>query len=99
MELAVARTSQGDPQFVGEKVTNQSIQKAFVVIGINTAFSSKRRRESVRETWMPQGEILYNVVFFVRFCNFSYLYDLILVIIFTPLSNPLIAKLMMQVRN
>ncbi|KMT19945.1 hypothetical protein BVRB_1g009910 [Beta vulgaris subsp. vulgaris] len=58
MELAVARTSQGDPQFVGEKATNQSIQKAFVVIGINTAFSSKRRRESVRETWMPQGEKL-----------------------------------------
>jgi hypothetical protein len=25
------------------------------MIGINTAFSSKRRRNSVRETWMPQG--------------------------------------------
>lgn len=30
-------------------------KKAFVVIGINTAFSSRRRRDSVRETWMPQG--------------------------------------------
>ena len=26
-----------------------------VVVGINTAFSSKKRRDSVRETWMPQG--------------------------------------------
>ncbi|KAI5074210.1 hypothetical protein GOP47_0010171 [Adiantum capillus-veneris] len=31
-------------------------QKAFVVIGINTAFSSHKRRDSIRETWMPQGE-------------------------------------------
>ncbi|XP_024529312.1 probable beta-1,3-galactosyltransferase 2 isoform X1 [Selaginella moellendorffii] len=33
-------------------------QKVFVVIGINTAFSSRKRRDSVRETWMPQGENL-----------------------------------------
>lgn len=33
-------------------------KKAFVVIGINTAFSSRKRRDSVRETWMPQGERL-----------------------------------------
>ncbi|XAR54284.1 Galactosylxylosylprotein 3-beta-galactosyltransferase [Bertholletia excelsa] len=33
-------------------------RKAFVVIGINTAFSSKRRRDSLRETWMPRGEEL-----------------------------------------
>lgn len=33
-------------------------QKAFVVIGINTAFSSRKRRDSVRATWMPQGEKL-----------------------------------------
>lgn len=32
--------------------------RAFVVIGINTAFSSRKRRDSVRETWMPQGEKL-----------------------------------------
>eukprot|EP01018_Ginkgo_biloba_P013264 Gb_32300 [translate_table: standard] len=30
-------------------------QKAYIVIGINTAFSSRKRRDSVRETWMPQG--------------------------------------------
>ncbi|XP_021775307.1 probable beta-1,3-galactosyltransferase 8 isoform X2 [Chenopodium quinoa] len=58
MELAVARTNQADPKITGEKASNHTLQKAFVVIGINTAFSSRRRRESVRETWMPQGEKL-----------------------------------------
>ncbi|KAM3238473.1 beta-1,3-galactosyltransferase 7 isoform X1 [Capsicum annuum] len=33
-------------------------KKVFVVIGINTAFSSRKRRDSVRETWMPQGDKL-----------------------------------------
>ncbi|XP_027150469.1 probable beta-1,3-galactosyltransferase 8 [Coffea eugenioides] len=33
-------------------------KKAFVVIGINTAFSSKRRRESLRETWLLKGNML-----------------------------------------
>ncbi|KAJ0483563.1 putative glycosyl transferase, family 31 [Helianthus annuus] len=54
-------------QSVPEKVNNSKLQtnktvfehtrrkKAFVVIGINTAFSSRRRRDSVRETWMPRG--------------------------------------------
>ncbi|CAL9037747.1 unnamed protein product [Musa banksii] len=44
-ELAAARTNSlgGGPK------------KAFVVVGINTAFSSKKRRESVRATWMPRG--------------------------------------------
>ncbi|XP_021718716.1 beta-1,3-galactosyltransferase 7-like [Chenopodium quinoa] len=30
-------------------------QKVFIVIGINTAFSSRKRCDSVRETWMPTG--------------------------------------------
>ncbi|CAN8312889.1 unnamed protein product [Cochlearia groenlandica] len=40
--------------------TTQANQKKkfFVVIGINTAFSSRKRRDSLRETWMPQGEKL-----------------------------------------
>lgn len=33
-------------------------KKVFMVIGINTAFSSRKRRDSVRETWMPRGEKL-----------------------------------------
>ncbi|KAK6128403.1 hypothetical protein DH2020_037879 [Rehmannia glutinosa] len=31
-------------------------KKVFMVIGINTAFSSRKRRDSVRETWMPRGK-------------------------------------------
>ncbi|XP_006656380.1 probable beta-1,3-galactosyltransferase 2 [Oryza brachyantha] len=30
-------------------------RKYFMVIGINTAFSSRKRRDSIRSTWMPQG--------------------------------------------
>ncbi|KAJ0247670.1 beta-1,3-galactosyltransferase 5 [Hirschfeldia incana] len=48
---------------VGVSTTNTSTQgnqrkKLFMVIGINTAFSSRQRRDSLRETWMPQGEKL-----------------------------------------
>lgn len=32
-------------------------RKYFMVIGINTAFSSRKRRDSIRGTWMPQGKI------------------------------------------
>ncbi|KAA3468431.1 putative beta-1,3-galactosyltransferase 8 [Gossypium australe] len=61
MELAVSRMSS-----VGNGVTlqkpksysNHTLQKAFVVIGINTAFSSRKRRDSLRQTWMPTGEKL-----------------------------------------
>ncbi|KAH7445146.1 hypothetical protein KP509_02G109300 [Ceratopteris richardii] len=35
-----------------------SRRKLFLVIGINTAFSSRKRRDSVRQTWMPRGEEL-----------------------------------------
>ncbi|KAK9065140.1 hypothetical protein SSX86_016523 [Deinandra increscens subsp. villosa] len=37
---------------------SKSKKKVFMVIGINTAFSSRRRRDSIRETWMPRGEKL-----------------------------------------
>lgn len=55
MELAVARTSRIGSQTAIEGAANRSLQKAFVVVGINTAFSSRRRRDSLRETWMPKG--------------------------------------------
>ncbi|KAH7685206.1 Glycosyl transferase family 31 protein [Dioscorea alata] len=61
MELAVARTSQtatSSSSLDGSLSTNKVLKKAFVVIGINTAFSSKKRRESVRETWLPRGSKL-----------------------------------------
>ncbi|XP_058094819.1 probable beta-1,3-galactosyltransferase 2 isoform X2 [Magnolia sinica] len=62
MELAAARAAQesilnGSPVSENLKITESSgRQKYLMVIGINTAFSSRKRRDSVRATWMPQGE-------------------------------------------
>ncbi|KAG4954666.1 hypothetical protein GYH30_040283 [Glycine max] len=66
MELAAARStrepeiSDGSNNTLASGVTTEGPprKKVFVVIGINTAFSSRKRRDSVRETWMPQGEQL-----------------------------------------
>lgn len=63
MELAAARStrepeiSDGSVNAADSGVSTEGPprKKAFVVIGINTAFSSRKRRDSVRETWMPQG--------------------------------------------
>jgi mitotic spindle assembly checkpoint protein MAD1 len=55
MELAVERARSGG---TGAGVSSRVPQKAFVVIGINTAFSSKKRRDSLRETWVPTGNRL-----------------------------------------
>ncbi|KAI8000973.1 putative beta-1,3-galactosyltransferase 2 [Camellia lanceoleosa] len=43
------------PKSINQKVA-KSNKKYFMVMGINTAFSSQKRRDSLRETWMPQGE-------------------------------------------
>ncbi|XP_020540680.1 probable beta-1,3-galactosyltransferase 8 isoform X1 [Jatropha curcas] len=58
MELTAARTSQYSGQNSIGRPNNRTLQKTFVVIGINTAFSSRKRRDSVRKTWMPKGEKL-----------------------------------------
>ncbi|KAI3464241.1 hypothetical protein Pfo_020904 [Paulownia fortunei] len=59
MELAAARTSKMVGQGARERASNHTtLHKAFVVIGINTAFSSKKRRDSLRETWVLKGEEL-----------------------------------------
>ncbi|XP_072972079.1 beta-1,3-galactosyltransferase 7-like [Typha angustifolia] len=59
MELAATRSSH-ELMSHGRSSSgsSQKKRKAFIVIGINTAFSSRKRRDSVRETWMPQGEKL-----------------------------------------
>jgi len=61
-ELSAARSLQesllnGSPVAEDFKVS-ESIgrRKYLMVIGINTAFSSRKRRDSIRYTWMPQGE-------------------------------------------
>ncbi|KAK4768518.1 hypothetical protein SAY87_003659 [Trapa incisa] len=57
--LLAAHTSKYyEPGGFTETASNRSAQRAFVVVGVNTAFSSKRRRDSLRETWMPTGEKL-----------------------------------------
>ncbi|KAL2498534.1 Beta-1 [Abeliophyllum distichum] len=38
--------------------STETRKMTFMVIGINTAFSSRKRRDSVRETWMPRGKSL-----------------------------------------
>ncbi|XXG60884.1 hypothetical protein AAC387_Pa04g2685 [Persea americana] len=66
MELTATRSAQemarvGNSLIVPPEASSREglpKEKAFVVIGINTAFSSRKRRDSIRETWMPQGEKL-----------------------------------------
>lgn len=61
MELSATRSSKGVGNSEGSSITSSTPKerkKAFMVMGINTAFSSRKRRDSVRETWMPQGEKL-----------------------------------------
>ncbi|PHU22291.1 putative beta-1,3-galactosyltransferase 3 [Capsicum chinense] len=64
MELAAARALQ-DCIMTGSPITEDlnipeltKKRKYLMVIGINTAFSSRKRRDSVRATWMPQGDKL-----------------------------------------
>ncbi|XP_022773190.1 beta-1,3-galactosyltransferase 7-like isoform X1 [Durio zibethinus] len=67
MQLAASRSSQEmedlDASSAVSTLARDGPQrkKVFTVIGINTAFSSRRRRDSVRETWMPQGEKLFQL--------------------------------------
>ncbi|XP_052726942.1 probable beta-1,3-galactosyltransferase 2 isoform X3 [Vigna angularis] len=62
MELAAAKAAQesirsGAPVPANMKMSESSGRRRYLmVVGINTAFSSRKRRDSVRETWMPQGE-------------------------------------------
>ncbi|KAA8526984.1 hypothetical protein F0562_008787 [Nyssa sinensis] len=64
MELAAARAAQdsilrGSPLSGDLRITEPTQKKKnLMVIGINTAFSSRKRRDSVRATWMPQGDKL-----------------------------------------
>ncbi|CAI0550660.1 unnamed protein product [Linum tenue] len=59
MELAAAKATQesilsGSPQSEDSKKSSSSRKRKYLmVVGINTAFSSRKRRDSVRATWMP----------------------------------------------
>ncbi|XP_022140642.1 probable beta-1,3-galactosyltransferase 2 isoform X2 [Momordica charantia] len=62
MELAAAKAVQesiqsSSPLSEDSKQTETSGRRKYLmVVGINTAFSSRKRRDSIRATWMPQGE-------------------------------------------
>ncbi|GJN24170.1 hypothetical protein PR202_gb11906 [Eleusine coracana subsp. coracana] len=56
MELASAKATQESMLNGAPSSESEGKRKYFMVIGINTAFSSRKRRDSVRATWMPQGE-------------------------------------------
>ncbi|KAF6173293.1 hypothetical protein GIB67_026988 [Kingdonia uniflora] len=62
MELAAARAVQdsildGSPVSENLEVTESTGKRKYLmIVGINTAFSSRKRRDSVRATWMPQGD-------------------------------------------
>lgn len=88
VQLAAARAAKGDSNEGSPMVTKPGIEnlkerpKLFFVMGIITAFSSRKRRDSIRETWMPQGLIQYcfgilldtrrdlvNYLFFEVYCS------------------------------
>ncbi|KAL5972595.1 hypothetical protein ACLOJK_039400 [Asimina triloba] len=62
MELSAARAAQesilnGSPVSESLKVAESTGRRKYLmVVGINTAFSSRKRRDSVRATWLLQGE-------------------------------------------
>ncbi|KAK8680063.1 hypothetical protein V6N13_109018 [Hibiscus sabdariffa] len=64
MQLAAARAAKADNEDGSPMVTKSGVEslmerpKVFFVMGIITAFSSRKRRDSIRETWMPRGEEL-----------------------------------------
>lgn len=68
MELAAARAAQesilnGSPIAENLKIPEtRKKRKYLMVVGINTAFSSRKRRDSVRATWMPQGLLIDNLL-------------------------------------
>uniref|UniRef100_A0A2N9IEC7 Hexosyltransferase n=1 Tax=Fagus sylvatica TaxID=28930 RepID=A0A2N9IEC7_FAGSY len=64
MQLAAARAAKVNDDVRSPMVTKSGSEqfkerpKVFFVMGIITAFSSRKRRDSIRETWMPRGEEL-----------------------------------------
>ncbi|CAN1149440.1 Probable beta-1,3-galactosyltransferase 2 [Linum perenne] len=62
MELAAARAAHesivnGVPVSDNSKTMESTGKRKYLmVVGVNTAFNSRRRRDSVRATWMPQGD-------------------------------------------
>lgn len=87
MELAAARAAQvsilnGSPISEDLNISGSSRKRKYLmVVGINTAFSSRKRRDSVRATWMPQGiwigcSHLLDFFFGLNLVNSDFLYNM-----------------------
>lgn len=59
VELATARAARSDGRdgspAVAKSVVSDQRPRMFFVMGIMTAFSSRKRRDSIRGTWLPKG--------------------------------------------
>lgn len=55
MELAAARASGFHPESKLANASETGGRKALVVVGINTGFGQRARRDSIRNVWMPTG--------------------------------------------
>lgn len=79
MELAAARAVQdsllsGSPISEDLKIPELTKKRKYLmVVGINTAFSSRKRRDSVRATWMLQGASYFFRLFLIYVCKFVFL--------------------------
>lgn len=77
MELAAAKSVQESVQSSSplsedsKQIYTSGRRKYLMVVGINTAFSSRKRRDSVRATWMPQGLDFFPVYFSLLSIGFS----------------------------
>lgn len=80
MQLAATRAAKVGDEEESPMVTKSGSkrlkerQKVFFVMGIITAFSSRKRRESIRETWMPRGSV-QNLIAFLAYVEINlYIY-------------------------
>ena len=72
MQLAAARAAKVNDDEGSPVVPNSGSEqfkdrpKVFFVMGVITAFSSRKWRDSIRETWMPQGSVLNLIAFLLK---------------------------------
>lgn len=72
MKLAAAK-AEHQSMSNGNPASENLKRKYFMVVGISTAFSSRKRRDSVRATWMPQGELTDPIFAFDNYLLFQLL--------------------------
>ncbi|KAI5082176.1 hypothetical protein GOP47_0001919 [Adiantum capillus-veneris] len=58
MELAAARSQGYTSPWVNTNIVNKTGNKPLAVIGINTEFGNRLKRDTIRRKWMPTGDAL-----------------------------------------